>query len=202
MKRLINNVFLSFIALVLLLTCVGCNGLFWGCTIEEKLVPHMPFQIQSDKMEYEYGEVIEIEFLFSRDINGFCRKDGNTYCVKIYESPYYEIIGDSEVYTDGSEITEYILGENKNYLFWYRAVFKIKVNEPFEGNVYPKIAVKCVDDDWLDEATKLFAYQDTGFGDSVYNTDDPEYPYMVLKDFYGFTADSEGIKFLDEYFTI
>ena len=151
-------------------------------------------------MEYEYGEEIEIEILFNGDDNGIPKKDGNTYCVKIYESPCYEIVGDSELYTDGSDITKLIKG--KEFSFWYRVVFKIKVNEPFEGTACPEFAFKCVDDDWLELETKRFANVGTKYEMiGLYNTEDPEFPYLLsrVKTGYGFIADADGIKFHREY---
>ena len=77
------------------------------------------YLVTTDDIEYEYGEEITVELLFTTDICTKEAKDGNTYCVKILESPYYEIIGGNEVYTDGSENTEVIEGRLSHHFYWY-----------------------------------------------------------------------------------
>ena len=158
----------------------GCHS----STIEEIPVAPLRYEIKSDKTEYQYGEEIEIEFLFNVYNNDSLNKDGNTYCIKIKESPYYEIIGDGEVYTDGSENDRLINGEYDTY--WYRATFKIKITEETDERQYIEIVAKCIEDDWL------LPYCEDNSG--LYLSDDPEYPFAILKSF-GFNADSYGVVF-------
>ena len=178
-----KSILLIFVLVLTIFSTVGCNF----------SVPQassvLEYQIRSDKTKYDYGEEITIEFLFN--ISGSMEKDGNTYCVKIKESPYYEIIGENEIYTDGSENSEKHKGEYADY--WYKAVFKIKVTEVYCGTHSPEIVVKRIgDDNWFNEVTS------TG---EMYYSGDPEYPFGRFEKQFEFTAVKDGVEFTELYST-
>ena len=185
MKKIFNQTLLIILSMLILFSVVGCGSY----EDDPQKSPIIHYQIKSDKTKYAYGEEITIEFLFNTVNNGFSEKDGNTYCVKIKESSYYEIIGNREVYTDGSENNEKIKGEYNDY--WYRAVFKIKITKVYCGTHYPEIVVKCVDDDWLDKEIPE---------DSL-NRADQEFPFGVSDKVFEFTAVEDGVEFSPLYST-
>lgn len=187
-----NKILLMTLLVLLLFSIVGCNS--GGSDARYNNI--LSYQIKSNKTKYAYGEEITIDFLFnSPETEVSPIKDGYTYCVKIKESTYYEIIGDSVVYTDGSENSEPIEGE---YLetYCYRAVFKIKVTETAMGigAHAPNIVVNRVGDEgWHDQIFNNHEPEYSG---------DPEFPWGNIdpRDF-GFTAVEDGVEFTDYYTT-
>ena len=130
--------------------------------------------------------------MFSVDVNGFAEKDGNTYCVKIKESPYYEIVGENMVYTEGFDIP--IKGEYDSP-YHYKVEFKIRITEEAmgTGTHAPNIVVNRVgDENWHDEIANYHQREYSG---------DPEFPWgNIHPTAFGFTADEDGVEF-SEYFS-
>ena len=190
MKKTINRLAFLIVILSFLFSCTGCeliSSFLFGPTTGPMYGHTTPIKylVTTDDIEYEYGEEITVELLFTTDICTKEAKDGNTYCVKILESPYYEIIGDNEVYTDGSENTEVIEGRLSHHFYWYRVVFKVRINEPSgrEGDI--GLAIKCVTDNWLSDSLTE---------DPFYYSGDPEYPYNAGIHFY---LESQLIRFIE-----
>ena len=177
MKRA-TTLILILLSVTILLSSCGVNA-------DPQYVEPLSYQVKTDKDRYNYGEEITIELLFSVDVNGFYEKDNHTYCVKIEESPYYEIIGDSVTYICASE--DKIEGLYSDY--WYRAVFKIRVTEVYCGTHTPKIMVKCVDNDWLENEIPK---------DSIHRADS-EFPFGIREGAFEFTAVEDGVEFNSFY---
>ncbi len=198
MKKLLIKLAFLCVIISTLLSCVGClpdiSDPPSDPPIDESYFPPIHFEVSSNKSEYEYGEEITIKLLFSAyEPNGVKRND-KTYSVKIAESPYYEIVGDSEVDAYPSETRDYV-GRYHNY--WYKVVFKIKVIEESDSKQPVKIYVNCVADDWLKEV------MDTG-EHGMYESDHPDYPFAICCReivYFGFEADSEGVHFDDFYWS-
>ena len=192
MKKLIIRLAFLCIIISTLISCVGCLPDIFDptsdSTIDPPYEPPIYYEVSSDKAEYEYGEEITIELLFSPDI--FLSKlNEKTYSVKIAESPYYEIIGDSEVYAYPSETRDYV---GRYYPYWYRVVFKIKVTEESDGMQPVKLYINCTNDNWLKEV------MDDGY--SLHESDHPDYPFGISCGeyfYFGFEADSKGVHFED-----
>ena len=145
--KLRNKILSLVIVLLTLFSVVGCNN----HSANESYGYLISYQIKSDKTSYAYGEEVVIEFLFSVIVNGFSRKDGNTYCVKIKESPYYEVVGENMVYTEGFDIP--IKGEYDSP-YHYKVEFKIRITEEAmgTGTHAPNIVINRVgDENWHDE---------------------------------------------------
>ena len=161
MKKAVKVLALLIILIYSIITLIGCTT-----TGPEADPRPILYEIKVPKKHYEYGEEISIEFLFTPENPGIFTKSDNTYCVKLNESPYYEIVGDNVVYTDGSENEESIKGRWGG-IYWYRATFTIKVNEEFEGLQHFVIYMKCLEDDWLA----------TPYDTDAFISDDPQYQY-------------------------
>lgn len=179
MKKTINRLAFLIVILSILFSCTGCDVpsllhiIFTGSDIEvpPTASPNpIHYEASTDKLEYAYGEEITVELLFITDPCTKEASDGNTYCVKILESPYYEIIGDSEVYTDGSENAEVIEGNFSYGLYWYRVIFKIRINEYSDRERDVDLAIRCVTDNWLLDFLTEKPYHYSG---------DPEYPFIA-----------------------
>lgn len=188
MKKTVRRMALIILSVLMLFSAVGCGSL-GNASKDESFQPAIEYQIGFNKDKYAYGEEITIEFLFNTVEGGLSKKDGHTYCVKIQESTHYEIIGKSEVYTDGCEDKETIKGVYANYC--YRAVFKIKVTDVYCGTHSPKILVKCVNDNWLD----IMIPEDD------LNRADPEFPFATSEHGFSFTAVEDGVEVTPLYST-
>lgn len=128
---------------VLLLVSSGCNN--YSTITPEPGYP-INFEMSTEKEHYEYGEEITIELLFSPNSSDSLFYN-YTYCVKLIESPYFEVIGDSVVYSNRLENGEKIRGKWGYYE--HRVTFKIKVYGSINGDRRLHILIGCVDDDWL-----------------------------------------------------
>ncbi len=187
MKKMVKILFLIIISLLMIFSAVGCSSEVFA---DESYMPPFEFQIKSDKTKYSYGEEITIELLFERSETD--KKDGCTYCIEIKESPYYEIIGDSQVITNGSETKEKYKGEYAD--FWYRAVFKIKVTKVYCGTHAPEITIKCVgNNDWLEKEI---------LSNNVHSDDGVSYNFGIHYKEFSFTAVEDGVELTPLYSTI
>lgn len=186
MKKTNIKIASIFLLLILICTVTGCSS-NTDALSEPQYAPPLFYQIKTDKAQYSYGEEVTIEFLFGKNIN-YNTKENSTYCVKIKESPYYEIIGDGEVCVNTSEINEKYSGEYADY--WYRAVFKIKIKSDCKGTYAPEILVKCVDDEYI--------FESMSEGD-IHYSGDSEYPFRIPEAKFNFTADEEGVEFCQLY---
>lgn len=181
MKKVVTTLVLLFILVCSAITLIECTATKTGPEAE----PPRPvyYEVKVPKKHYEYGEEITIELLFNPVDPSVFTKSGNTYCVKLNESPYYEIVGDNVVYTDGSENEESIKGRWGGQ-YWYRVTFTIKVNEEFEGLQHFVIYMKCLEDDWLDHV----------YYNNDYVSDDPQYQYKGNV-YLQYETSSSGINF-------
>ena len=202
MKRIVSVLVALLILLTVLFSAVGCQFGSGGSTVDPDPVTSIPWQIKTNKLRYFYGEEIEVEFLFSVSINGFPRKDGKTYCVKLAESDDFEIVGDNIVCTDGSEYSEEFKGErwwrqgpwgwrSGRQTYTYRVTFTIKVTENVGEAQDFTIYFKCMDDDWL--LTRGSYYVGTEI------SEDPDYHYRI-NTYFSFDTNRIGIKFDDTRF--
>jgi hypothetical protein len=169
---------------------VGCLPGIFNSTVGPLYRPPIKYEVSSNKSGYNYGEEITIELLFSASEPDSAKRNDKAYSVKIAESPYYEIVGDSEVYAYPSENKDY---KGQKQSFWYRVVFKIKVTEDSDGMQPVKLYINCINDDWLKEE------MDTG-SHSMYESDHPDYPFGICCSsifYFGFGTDSKGVQFDD-----
>lgn len=182
MNSILKNIVVIILFVLAIFSLVGC-----GYNSDPSYVPPFEYQIKSDKANYDYGEEITIELLFKRSLMD--KKDDYTYCVELKESSCYEIIGDSQVITSGSE-TIY-KGEYAD--FWYRAVFKIRVTEVYCGTHAPDITVKCLDNNWLEkEISNNLGHSEDGV----------RYNLGIHYKEFSFTAVENGVELTPLYSTI
>lgn len=178
MKKTLSRFALLVVAISVLLACTGCydpggSGVPFSTPIG--------YVISVDKADYEYGEIITINFLFEPH-----RIGEYSYSVKLQESPYFEIIGENPVHNVNFNSPEEP----------YKVTFKIKVVGESEGKVCPKILIKCLDDDGqlYDDVTRIDQFKKFYSGDF-------DYPFAILGEehkgiwTFGFTTNSEGIVF-------
>ena len=181
MKKTTKIISLILISIFVTLTIFGCNSS--ASATDPQIRYPLLYEIKSDKTKCDLGEEIEIEFLFNVNVDGISRKDEKTYSVKLAESSYYEIIGDSIISVDASENSQQIKGKYSDY--WYRAVFKIKITEEASETQKLVFYVKCVEDDWLN-----YIHDET----KMYESDDPEYQ-LRIETLNGFKTNSDGVEF-------
>ena len=182
MNNTLKNTAIIALLVLTIFSLVGC-----GNSGDESYIPPFQYQIKSDKATCGYGEEITLELLFKR--SDMDETDGYTYCVELKKSSHYEIIGDSQVVTTGSE-TAY----NGEYAdFWYRAEFKIRVTEVNCGTHTPEITVKCIDNDWLEkEVNNNLGHTDDGIS----------YNLPIHYTEFAFTSSGNGVELMPLYSTI
>ncbi len=147
------------------------------------------WEIKSDKIDYNFGEEITIEVLFSPNDEKIL-SENYTYYIKLAESPCYEIIGENVVCAESSDGDEMFKG-TWDY-FHYRFIFKIKINEQAFEESHLTFYVNCVENDWL---KKYYNYEK----DPQYS-EDPEYDMKIITE-YDIEVDSDGIHFPLELFS-
>ena len=178
------------LALAMLFTALTLSGCGWFRLIPPSPYFCLPFEIKTDKTEYDYGEEVSVEVIFCSAHTDLECRDGYTYEVKLKESPYYEIIGSDKVTVNGYESDEPYEGIIDNFEYWYRASFKVRITKKTDEMKYLDIGVKCLDNTWLDE------WYEFGTGThTLCRSNDPEYPYAIYC--MGFTADDDGVEFMD-----
>ena len=100
------------------------------------------------------------------------------------------------MYTAGSSDEPYEgYRADGDYPYWYKAVFKVKVNKETIGHEGFEIVIKCVDNDWLEPAIREYAFEQTYEGNRIYNSEDTEFPFKLPYYTYEFYANSDGVWF-------
>ena len=147
------------------------------------------WEIKSDKTDYNFGEEITIEVLFSPNNEKTISKNF-TYYIKLAESPCYEIIGDSVVCAENSDGNEMFKGTHD--YFHYRFIFKIKINEQTSEEPHLTFYVNCVESDWL---KNYYNYEN-----HPQYSEDPDYDMKISIE-YGIEVDADGIHFPSRLFS-